>query len=208
MERLTIATVESQATNVPIWALNGSAEVREAADLLITIPKLNGAKVDSLKLPSTWLPICITEQIPRAQLLAASEFRQAVNQGLVILINAKDAESMLDGEGAEEEKERLRETETRVRDALAARGIHADNVSILSGAEIQSTRGAPTEIVANELDPSFVIFFDSLVAKTDVETMNAIRTRGRFRRTEVQHMAAHLIEKPKSLECVRGMLNR
>lgn len=207
MNRLTIADIENEATNSPIWALNGSAEVREAADIVIAIPKLNGASIDQLTLQSTWLPICLTEQISRAQLLAASEFRKAVNRGLVILISEDDAKKIMEGDGADEETERLREHATRVRDAVASRGIHNDTVSILSGAELQAKTAEPA-VEANEMDPGFIIFYDSLTLKNDIETMNAIRTRAKFRRPEVQYMATHLIEKPKSTELVRSMLTR
>lgn len=209
MKKITIAQVETEATNLPIWALNGSAEVREIADVLIGIPKLNGSKVDTLRVPATWLPVCLTEQIPRAQLLASAEFRQSVSSGILILIDPAYAQEVLEQDGAVEEQARLRETEQRVRDALSARGLHTDNVSLISGAELASTTpNSGQEIAANELDPAFVIFFESLAEKTDMDTMNAIRTRARFRRQEIRYMANHLIEKPKSQTLVRSLLDK
>jgi hypothetical protein len=201
MKRYTIAEIEVQETNKPIWALNGSAEVREMADVVIPIPKLNGSSVDNLFLDATWLPTCLTEQISRAQLLASTEFRKAVRSGLLILIDETAAKDYFEQEGANEEQERIDERKRRVADAMRSRGIHSDDASLIQQEGTQETN-------ANELDPGFVIFFDALQPKSDLETLNAIRTRARFRRAEVQFMANHLAEKPRAMEFVRSLLSK
>ena len=88
-DEITIASLEEGDHTKAIWALNGSANsaARQAGEVHIGIPKRNGTKVDDLFLPMTWLPIRITDQIPRAQLLESSEFRNAVNNGLLTLIS-------------------------------------------------------------------------------------------------------------------------
>lgn len=189
MKYLTIAEIEEAPSSEPIWALNGTGNVRTAGDLLVSVPKISGTKVDALKVPATWLATCLTEQIPRMQLLASSEFRQAVTRKLILLISKEDAATINQGFGAEEELQRLSEDEKRVQAALAGIGVHSDTPDLV------------TE--ANTMDPGFVIFFDTLKEKSDVEAYNAVRTRQRISRQEAQYLALHLVSKPNTVDYVR-----
>jgi hypothetical protein len=204
MKTYTIGEIEAEPTNKPLWALNGSADVIQPADIVIGIPKLNGARSDSLLIPMTWLPICITEQIPRAQLLQSSEFRKAVNSRTIRIISEEQAQALLNQEGAAEERERLEEQETRVKEALRGGAVSSDQVSLIhDGGETPTERRPGAPLTLDELDPGFGIFFESLGGKDDVTTMNAIRTRGKFQRRELQFMLGNLNDKPKSLEFLR-----
>lgn len=204
IKRYTVSEIENQPTNQALWALNGSANVNsQPGDIVIGVPKLNGARADTLFLPSTWLPINLTDQMSRAQMLASSEFRKAVNSGLVELISEEDAKRMLNDDGATEEKERLNEQARRVKETMAGRGVHHDDVALTSDRDGNAEATDP-----NELDPGFVIFFDSVATRPDIEALNAIRTRARFQRRELQHMLNTLVDKPKCQEFLRRNLGR
>lgn len=197
---VTIEELEQGDQKEAIWALNGSAksDAQQVGDVHIGIPKLNGSKVDPLFLPQTWLPHRITDQIPRAQLLAASEFRQAVNSQLAILITDAYAKSLLASEGATEEKERLVQLKKTIREATAARSITQANTDIINTSEIDDTPKGGAERSANELDPAFEMFANNLVNKPDIEVMNLIRGRGKVTRREVKHLLHVLHDKPKT----------
>ncbi len=196
---VSISTLEQGDPRAPIWALNGAADsdIGQPGEVHVGIPKINGTKVDDLYLPQTWLPINLTDQIPRAQLLAASEFRNSVTNKLIVLITNQYAEAIMAQDGATEERARLDQMRRAVRDALGARSIQQ------SGAEISTPDGAPLDQPAapakKELSATFVMFANNLENKPDVEALNAIRSRGKFSNKELSYMAKKLVGKTKVL---------
>lgn len=206
---LTVSELEAEDQKLPIWALNGSAdsEIRQAGDVHVGIPKINGSKIDPLYLPQTFLPQCLTDQIPRAQLLASSEFRNAVNNRLLTLVTPEFAAHMLEDDGVEEEKERLVALRRTVRDATAARSISQSGAEIYSTSELTDKTNEQVEARApGELDASFVMFANSLTLKTDIEATNSIRSRGRVSRSEVEHLVKTLHDKPKTIAMLKDKL--
>ena len=205
---LTIDDLESGDVRSVIWALNGAvqSDVGRPGDVHVGIPKINGSKIDPLFLPQTWLPQRLTDQIPRAQLLAASEFRQAVNRELIVLITPEYAKKLLARDGADEEKTRLLDLKKTIKEATAARSVTQANTEIVSTSDLDDARHVGDEAdrpAKNALDPSFELFANNLVAKSDIEAMNIIRGRGKATRLEVKHLIHILHDKPKTL----AMLN-
>lgn len=203
----TISELEQGDPKDPIWALNGSgeSELAQPGDVHVGIPKINGSKIDNLHLAQTWLPICLTDQIPRAQLLAASEFRNAVNNKLLILVTPEFAKEVLNQDGADEEVERLQEMKRHVREATAHRSIADSGAEVISTQEISD----PKETVAStELDPGFIMFTNNLETKSDIEALNLIRGRGKFSGRELKHLLKELHDKPKVKEFIKSKLSK
>ena len=196
---VNVSSLEQGDQKDPIWALNGSAEseLGQPGEVHVGIPKVNGSKIDDLYIAQTWLPTCLTDQIPRPQLLASSEFRMAVNNKLIVLISADFAAEILEQDGATEEKERLTEMRRAVREATASRSISDSGAEVISTSEIQDNREAASESKSDELDSGFVMFANTLEDKTDVEALNLIRGRGKFTSREVRHLLKNLTDKPK-----------
>jgi hypothetical protein len=206
---LTIEDLETGIPTDPIWALNGSAEsdAGQVGDVHIGVPKLNGSKIDPLFVPQTWLPSRLTDQISRAQLLAASEFRQAVNRSLIVIISDEYAKKLLAGDGADEEKDRLTQQKRTVREATAARSITQSNTDIINTSELEDEASKPTTRPADEMDPSFEMFANNLKSKTDVEAMNLIRSRGKVTRKEVAYLVKELHDKEKTVAMLKARSN-
>ncbi len=206
---LEISDLEAGNDKEPIWALNNGphSDIRSPGEIVVGIPKINGSKSDALHLPQTWLPICLTDQISRLQLLASTEFRNAVNSGLVKLISTAYAKELLEQEGAAEEKSRLAEQKQNIRSATANRAINPDLVSV------SGTDGKPTEEVSantqqdeDDLDTSFIAFLDVIREKTDIEAMNVIRNRGSLKAKQIKRLIEVCIEKPKTREFLESVL--
>lgn len=201
----SISELEQGDSRQPIWAINGSAdsEVGQPGNVHVGIPKLHGTKIDELFLPQSWLPVCLTDQIPRAQLLSASEFRNAVNNKLLILITPEFAAQVKAQEGANEEEERLKEMKRVVREATQARTISGSGAEIISTVELDQ----PKEVKAStDLAPAFTMFANSLSVKTDIEAMNLIRGRGKSSVRELKYLVANLKDKPKTLKFMTSLL--
>ena len=203
---LSISELEAGNQLEPIWAINNSAnsEVGQPGDVHCGIPKINGTKLDALYIPQSWLPVCLTDQIPRGQLLASSEFRNLVNSELVTLVTAEYASQIASQDGASEEKERLAEMKRAVRVATQARTISG------SGAEIISTQELDKEDEAakgpKELDQSFIMFANNLTLKSDIEALNLIRGRGKFSGLEIKNLIKTLNDKPKVVAFLKSKI--
>ena len=203
---LTISELEQGDQSHPIWALNGSSEseANQPGEVHVGIPKINGTKVDDLHLPQTWLPVCLTDQIPRAQLLASSEFRNAVNNRLVVLISKEFSQEILQQDGVDEERQRLLDMSQSVRNATQSRTISQSGAEVVSTTELaNASRDTPDQADPNELAPSFVMFANTLSDKTDIEALNLIRGRGKFTGKELDHLVSALVDKPKTIEFIR-----
>ena len=211
-DELSISDLEQGNEKDPIWVLNGSANSKAgmAGEVHVGIPKRNGSKVDDLFLPMTWLPIRITDQIPRAQLLESSEFRNAVNSGLLQLITQQKAETIMREDGAVDEKERLSERAKEIQSATAARSIKdsgAEVVSVQELADNNRTQMDEERRDPNALDAGFVMFVNAIKDSTDVEALNRIRGRGNFTRPEISHMVKELKGKEKVVAFLKKALS-
>lgn len=209
MKYLTVSDLEQGDPKDPIWALNGSAdsEVGQPGEVHVGIPKINGSKIDDMHLPQTWLPTCLTDQIPRAQLLASSEFRNAVNNRLVTLVSPGFAKDILAQDGVEEERDRLLDAKRAVREATSARTIQQSGADVVSTSELQEAVQEANVKDPNELAPGFLMFVNTLETKLDIEALNLIRGRGKFSRRELKHIAKELHDKPKTQAFVKERLS-
>ncbi len=205
---LTVSELETQPLNAPIWALNGSAEseVGQAGDVHVGIPKLQGSKVDPLYLPQTFLPQCLTDQIPRPQLLASSEFRNAINNRLIKLITPEFANAVLSEDGVDSERQRLDDLKRNVREATAARSITQPGAEIFNTAELSNRSADDEQPKATELSSAFTMFATSLTLKSDQDAVNLIRGRGKISRREVNHLLKTLTDKPKTRAMLKAKL--
>lgn len=186
---ITFNDVQTQPEFAPIWVRNNlhhSPAVRHEGDLLVGIPKLNGSKVDLLRVERTWLPIDATAQIPRRQLLECAEFRQAVNARYLILISDDSARRLLSRPEAIAEQERLELQREFIRTATGALAVgpdvvhtNADNDQAPSDDKqvMQEYKRAP-----KDLTTEFLNWVATVPTKSDIELLSDLRTRALTRK--------------------------
>ena len=212
---LSISDLEKEGPKDPIWCLNTSAnsEAGQAGEIHVGIPKQNGTKIDPLFIPKTWLPQELTLQIPKAQLIDSSEFRQAINKGLITLIDASSAQVILRQEGAAEEKKRLDDLRRHIRQAGAAKTIASSGseITMISGGEEEKVKplGAGGEATSDDdsgLTPGFAMFAERLRDMDDVNALNAIRSRRKFSGKELRYLKSNLPDKPKTVKAITAQL--
>lgn len=92
--------------NGSIYVQNNTRNEIEGV-VLITIPKLNGNGSDMVKIPKTFIPIDVTEQVDREQILRSADFRGAVSREFIKLLSPEYATLLLEQDEAKEEKKRL-----------------------------------------------------------------------------------------------------
>lgn len=114
----------------PIWVRNTSSEiVSPGGDIFISVSIAGTAKV--VTIPSTWIPINITNQVPRKSLTESPYFMEALTKGLVKAISEAEANKILGREGAQDEVERLAERARSIKEAITDKALNK-NVTVVN----------------------------------------------------------------------------
>ena len=168
VKSISLSEVAQQEAYAPIWVLNNAhrSHVNSKGNLILGIPRLNGASVDVMRVESTWLPIDVTAQVPRSQLLQSTEFRRALMEELIILVSDETAQKLLRSEGADEEQRRLEVQREYIKAATGVQPL-ADDVT---------TSGADED----DEDDSKAMFDDWLriiPSRDDTQVLAELRTR-------------------------------
>jgi len=165
--RVTISDLEKTPTG-PVWAMNATSGSNRSL-LVLTVPRLNGPGVDSVKIPVTYLPIELTGQVPKRQLLACSDFRRAVSSGYLTLVSEEEAEKAMGVPGAREELLRLQEED---------RALQAQSAALTTGAE-------NPEALETQVSPKVQQFIATMDEQATVTAaLNTVRSMGTLKEGE------------------------
>lgn len=105
--------------NVATGELNGQ--------ILINVPKKHGNGSDLVKIPRTFIPMDLTNQVTRSQLMESSEFRKTVTGGLLKLVTPEYAEMLLSSEDGREEKRRIENEMSKAKTIIANAGVTSED---------------------------------------------------------------------------------
>jgi len=105
MAAMTIRDLE-KSKDGGVFVLNKTSGI-EKGRIVFPVPKSNGVGSDTVLIPSTFIPIDLTEQVSRKQLTESSEFRKCVNSRRVELISEEEYNRLMKQEGADDERDRL-----------------------------------------------------------------------------------------------------
>lgn len=142
--RLTITDISQVSyKGKPVWVLNKSAG-KERGPVIFNCNKLNGTGVDAVYVADTFLPINLIESITWERLIESVPFRQAVSRGLLHIIDDVEAQTILAMDGAEEELERLRLSESRYATVSNVEGVEVPEEMAVS---VDEESGLPTHIM-------------------------------------------------------------
>lgn len=117
----TLAELEKDDKG-PVFVMNASTGDLQG-QILINVPKKNGNGSDIVRIPKTYIPIDLTAQVPRGQLMEASEFRKTVTNKLVKVVTPEYAQLLLSSEEGKEEKRRIENEMQKARTALQNAGV-------------------------------------------------------------------------------------
>ena len=112
----------------PVWVLNNTRDNLEGK-VIVSIPKKNGNGADIIRVPRSFIPFDLTQQVGRGQLLESAEFRKTVNTKLIKLITPEYAAVLLGTDEAREEQQRLVNEENKAKMLLKKAGVVDGNVS-------------------------------------------------------------------------------
>lgn len=197
IQRLTLDDILKQGELDPVWCINNTPQVMtdRAGDLALMIPKVHGnGTPDKVMIPRTWLPFNLIRQVPREQLLKATEFLRALDTGLIIAVTNEYAEYLMSKEGAAEERERLGQAGERVRTAISRKVT-------------EDTETSSRETDENGFDPVFVMHVNQWNTLQDIEVLNILRA-SKFNRKQYQYIAKNLKNHPKTCAAIHKVLSK
>lgn len=135
MKEISLNTLMQQAAYEPVYILN-TTKGGDRGEVFFTVPNANGTKEDHVRIPNTYIPVCLTDQVTRRQLLDSSSFRRAISLGAITLLQSEDAEkSLQDPENAGEV--------SRVRQVMASATIADVQEGLGESAETVNPLPAP-----------------------------------------------------------------
>ena len=135
MKEISLNTLMQQAAYEPVYILN-TTKGGDRGEVFFTVPNANGTKEDHVRIPNTYIPVCLTDQVTRRQLLDSSSFRRAISLGAITLLQSDDAEETLkDPENAGEV--------SRVREVMASATIADVQEGLGESAEAANPLPAP-----------------------------------------------------------------
>lgn len=225
---LTIEEVERQPDNAPMWVINKSGEhelTKQIGELVLQIPIPDQAP-EQIVLPATWLPVNLTERVPRKHLISTTILRRYYGEGLIMFITPEYAKLLNEHEGAEEEREALRMRRSMINKASSAKTLENTPGTIMMDgkggdvdvfvAEEGMRRGripdidVDTEPSVSRFSAEYEMWKVDVSRLNDIQTLNSLRTRGRsFTRAElIDLVETSLSNKPKTRDSVLRNLNR
>jgi hypothetical protein len=122
---MTVADLEDSGEKGSVWVLNTMTGDMQG-QLLINVPKKHGNGQDLVRIPRTFIPMDLTDQVSKGQLLESSEFRKTVTGGLLKLITPDYANLVLSSDEGREEKRRVTNEMNKAKTILANAGVASD----------------------------------------------------------------------------------
>lgn len=103
--------------------------------VIFGVPKATGVGLDTVVIPATFIPVELTEQVSKHQLMASSEFRNALSKGLIVAIKDEWAIEYLQSQDALDEIERLSNAKEYQRNVMTV--TKTDDIEIQGGDQME-----------------------------------------------------------------------
>lgn len=136
----TMSLADIQRDDNPnVYVLNKS-KGPEKGQIIVSVSKENGSGEDLLIIPRTYIPVEITAQISKEQLIRSTEFRKALNTRQLVIINPDDAQAILNTKEAQIEAERIYQSSQANRNTVIDLGaVETTEVDGVFGGMTQNT---------------------------------------------------------------------
>ncbi len=201
---VTIRDLEGKKTG-GIFCLNATSG-RDRSNIIFTVPKNSGVGIDTIEVPNTFVPIDLTEQVSRRQLMESSEFRRAVSRGLIELITDEEASQLLTEDGAKEELARLKNSRSAM-DSLNQQ----DGVEVTGNAvdpALSNSEEASVDTKIDGVDAGVVQLMEILKEEGDaISVMNSLRGLGKLSQEDFKYILKHVGEHENIKKYAQRMLN-
>lgn len=108
--------------------------------VIFGVPKATGVGLDTVIVPATFIPMELTAQVSKNQLMASSEFRNALTKGMLVAVDDKWAIQYLESADAVDEINRLSNQQEYQRNVMTA--TKTDDINIDNNAGLEKLAAA------------------------------------------------------------------
>lgn len=189
---LKLRDVEADEKTNTVFVLNNTKAERRG-QVIFGVPKATGVGLDTVVIPATFIPVELTEQVSKRQLMTSAEFRNAVSRGMLILVKSEWAIAYLESEEAQHEMERLQNQQEFHRTVMTA--TRTDDIKISNAAELEQMASASTEGtvdangVINNINPAVIHVVELLKESKDQRgTIASLRAMGELERFDYRYV--------------------
>ena len=167
MKQLTMREVVAQDKHEDIWVMNATKGNRRG-NVFFTVANATGTREDQVNVPATFIPINLTNQVTREQLLSSSSFRRAVNHEMLKLVLPEDAEKFMKEPDSIREFEQVR---AQMIDSVAGEAQYGMDKE-------QSTQVQHDTVTAAGISVPVSQFIDLMDTKKDSDALTELRNMG------------------------------
>lgn len=174
---MTLQEIGKQEVYDNVWVLN-TTEGEDRGQVFFTVANAQGTREDNVVVPITWVPLNLTAQVTRAQLLDSASFRRALSVGFLAVISDDEAKKLLEKSGGSEEARRVQQEMVGRASEDAKSGM--GNNDAKPAAVSNGATSAP------EISVPVSMFIEAMDTVTDAEALNSYRTLGRLKLPEMR----------------------
>jgi hypothetical protein len=171
-----------------IYVLNNTKGV-ERGNVVFTVPKSIGMGLDNVLIPATFIPIDLQDQVSKKQLLESSEFRRSLSTRRLRLITNEYATSLLNEEGAEEERDRLfNETQAIMNQVQSPEDMVTGDMIDPSVAKVKTSETAGVD-EGEEINQGVISILDRLKDNNDeIGALNSLKSLGELSKGDYNYV--------------------
>lgn len=119
MKKFTTVAELEQSEKGSVFVLN-NLKGEYKGMIVIPVARKNGNGHDVVRVPPTFIPVDLTMQVSKVQLLDSTEFRQTINKGLIRLITKEYADTIMQQPEAQAEAQQVANNMSRARTMVEA----------------------------------------------------------------------------------------
>ena len=94
LKTLRVADLEDKSVR-EVWAMNNT---KPKGEIALGVKSPADGSVTLVIIPATWIPVCLTEQVPKQMLLNSPDFRKLVSSGGITVVESKGVLELLNDE--------------------------------------------------------------------------------------------------------------
>ncbi len=191
-KKLSFSDLEADPDKGPVWVFNGTQNENndQRRQLMLVVPSLQGNTSNTVIIPRTFIPINLTEQVSKKQLVQSSDFRRAVASGLLILTEEESANSILQRKGAIVESERLRKEARKARDLLS----QANMAVVAEGESTSATDNSENTQLIRDVSPAAMQVMADTKGRQQVEIKNSLQNIGNLTQRDFEYVLSNATE--------------
>jgi len=188
-KQISFDDLEKDPERGSVWVFNGTQQENnnQRRQLMLIVPSLQGNTSDTIIIPRTFIPINLTEQVSKKQLVQSGDFRRAVARGLLILTDEESAKAILSRKDAQTEKERLKREAMKARDLLGQTNMAV----VAEGDGTSATDNSENTQLIRDVSPAVMQVMADTKGREQIEIKNSLQNIGNLTQRDFEYVLSN-----------------